>query len=192
MAVTPPDNGAGPESPGVRPEHEKAVAIDKSCQDVAPAGAVAKEGAYTQAQAQVQQQQQQQEQEQEQEQPPLPFSKARCIALVATVTGAAFLNVSPVLRTLCIFLDHLVLNVPLTRSSDPFFAMRRHYPAHNRRGPIYPREQAAVDCVILLSRFWLLSPHMGAYRRCLWEALHLHCRLTLGHCHHGSKPFCAQ
>lgn len=30
----------------------------------------------------------------EDDQPPLPFSKARCIALVATVTGAAFLNVS--------------------------------------------------------------------------------------------------
>lgn len=30
-----------------------------------------------------------------QEQPPaLPFSKARCIALVATVAGASFLNVS--------------------------------------------------------------------------------------------------
>lgn len=28
------------------------------------------------------------------EQPPLPFSKARCIALVATLTGASFLNVS--------------------------------------------------------------------------------------------------
>ena len=27
------------------------------------------------------------------EQPPLPFSKARCIALVATLTGASFLNV---------------------------------------------------------------------------------------------------
>lgn len=25
--------------------------------------------------------------------PPLPFSRARCIALVATVTGASFLNV---------------------------------------------------------------------------------------------------
>lgn len=28
------------------------------------------------------------------EQPPLPFSKARCIALVATLTGASFLNAS--------------------------------------------------------------------------------------------------
>lgn len=28
------------------------------------------------------------------EQPPLPFSKARCVALVATLTGASFLNVS--------------------------------------------------------------------------------------------------
>lgn len=27
--------------------------------------------------------------------PALPFSKARCIALVATVTGASFLNVGP-------------------------------------------------------------------------------------------------
>lgn len=32
--------------------------------------------------------------------PPLPFSKARCIALVATVTGAAFLNVRPSIKLL--------------------------------------------------------------------------------------------
>lgn len=31
------------------------------------------------------------------DQPPLPFSKARCIALVATLTGASFLNASLVL-----------------------------------------------------------------------------------------------
>lgn len=30
------------------------------------------------------------------DQPPLPFSKARCIALVATLTGASFLNASPI------------------------------------------------------------------------------------------------
>lgn len=34
------------------------------------------------------------EREEEPESPSLPFSKARCIALVATVTGASFLNVS--------------------------------------------------------------------------------------------------
>jgi hypothetical protein len=32
--------------------------------------------------------------------PGLPFSKARCIALVATLTGASFLNVSRVLGSL--------------------------------------------------------------------------------------------
>lgn len=31
------------------------------------------------------------------EQPPLPFSKARCVALVATLTGASFLNVTQLL-----------------------------------------------------------------------------------------------
>lgn len=34
----------------------------------------------------------------------LPMSKARCIALVATVTGAAFLNVSDALSPSCIYI----------------------------------------------------------------------------------------
>ena len=34
------------------------------------------------------------EQNQDEDKPQLPFSKARCIALVATVTGASFMNVS--------------------------------------------------------------------------------------------------
>jgi hypothetical protein len=41
----------------------------------------------------------------------LPFSKARCIALVATVTGASFLNVSllcmaPLYSFSCVTLSH--------------------------------------------------------------------------------------
>lgn len=83
MAVAPSDNGIGPESSGTRPEQEKVVTMEENGQDDAPTVTIAKEG------AQVQEQQQEQEQE-----PGLPFSKARCIALVATVTGAAFLNVS--------------------------------------------------------------------------------------------------
>lgn len=33
------------------------------------------------------------EQNEDEKEPKLPFSKARCIALVATVTGASFMNV---------------------------------------------------------------------------------------------------
>lgn len=57
-------------------------------------------------------------------QPPLPFSKARCIALVTTLTGASFLNASP---------HHdLQPDIELTDRADPVPPERRHYPAHHR------------------------------------------------------------
>lgn len=59
------------------------------------------------------------------EQPPLPFSRARCVALVATLTGASFLNVTQLLPL-----------APQASHADPpidaVSAVGRHYPPDNR------------------------------------------------------------
>jgi hypothetical protein len=133
----------------------------------------------------------------------LPFSKARCIALVATLTGAAFLNVSlggqgetglGGLSASDVGRIPPESNRQLTwlSSLDPLPADCRHHTAHHWRGPRHPRESAAVDRIVVRARLWLLPAALGPHRRHLRQAFHLHRRLLLGHSRQCRQPLPAQ
>jgi hypothetical protein len=106
----------------------------------------------------------------------LPMSKAKCIALVATVTGAAFLNAScsspQATPTWNIqYSTHCVSNTnpPPPRLTARFPVLgpqhteRRHHSTHHRPVSRYPRESAAMDRLVLLAHLWLLSPALGPH-----------------------------
>lgn len=98
----------------------------------------------------------------------LPFSKARCIALVATVTGASFLNVSLCTMSLYNAVPYCFWwNACLTMKTtliDPHRPGRGHYPADHWRRSRDPGESAAMGRVRLLVDFWLLSAALGPHR----------------------------
>lgn len=118
----------------------------------------------------------------------LPMSRARCIALVATVTGAAFLNVSHSSQL------HLIhdINPNMYITTDPLRAKRRHHPPHHRPPPLRARKPATVDCLVVLARLWLLPALLGPHRRPVRQAARLHPGIGVGDGHNGGEPVCAE
>ncbi|KAL6403279.1 hypothetical protein AUP68_12619 [Ilyonectria robusta] len=111
----------------------------------------------------------------------LALSKGRCIALVATVTGASFLNVStvfPCLDWLLVFDFRASLTLPFLDSRRP---ERRHYLASYWPRSRHPRYPPAMDRVFVRPSVWLLPAPLGPHRRHLRQATHLHPRFHLGH-----------
>lgn len=112
--------------------------------------------------------------------PNITISRARAIALVATVTGASFLNV-------CVCTTHLVLHsikspplMPTYLFTDPLRPSPRHHPSLHRERPLHSFLAATVDCLRLLACIWVLPPRLGPHRRPVWQAAHFHPRLRLG------------
>lgn len=111
----------------------------------------------------------------------LTLSKGRCIALVATVTGASFLNVSavsprPDWPLVSDFRASLTL--PFLDSRRP---ERHHHPASYWPRSRHPRYPPAMDRVVVRPGLWMLPAPVGSHRRHLRQASHLHQRFHLGH-----------
>lgn len=132
----------------------------------------------------------------------LPMSRARCIALVATVTGAAFLNVSET-TTRCMAWDistqhyqtlfsALMTCLNSNMPTDPLRPKRRHHPAHHRPPPLHPRKPPAVDRLVLLAHLRLLPALLGPHRRLVRQAPRLYPGLHLGDGDDGGESVCAE
>lgn len=122
----------------------------------------------------------------------LPFSKARCIALVVTVTGAAFLNVRWISSRLALLTE-----------IDARGTERRHYSADHWPRARHSRQPPAMDRVFVQFGICLL-PGTTAFRhsisnltstaplgppgRRLRQAPHLHLGLRLGDAHVHPRP----
>lgn len=115
----------------------------------------------------------------------LPFSKARCIALVATVTGASFLNVS--IDTKIERYEDVLLT-----TTDSVRPGRGDHITHHRQGFQHPRHSCSVDSVLLHTHIRLLPPVVGPDWRYLRQAEGVHPGITLVFCHNGDKPISAQ
>lgn len=72
----------------------------------------------------------------------LPFSKARLVALVITLTGAAFLNVRLTLKTSRSYM--------LIRGLDTGCSSRRYHSSEYWESPQYSRQSPAMDRIGLL------------------------------------------
>lgn len=111
--------------------------------------------------------------------PSVPYaSKARRIALVLTLTGAAFLNVP----------NH-GLNFSRNRSgltlpTDPLGSSRRNCLAHHWRKSQHSPQPPAMDRLGLLSDVRLLSAPLGSSCRRLRQAPNIHLWLRVAHCRH--------
>ena len=73
----------------------------------------------------------------------LPFSKARCIALVLTVTGASFLNVGDLCATVSTH-NSANCNINLILS-DLGRSSGRHHPSYHRECAKYSGQPTAMD-----------------------------------------------
>lgn len=105
----------------------------------------------------------------EQDVPQRPaFSKARLIALVITVTGAAFLN------------------------ADARSTSRYHRPPYHWQRPQHTRQPPAMDHLRLLSNLRMLPLALGKTGGCIWEALYIHMGLCLGYRNHNCYSVCEQ
>lgn len=121
----------------------------------------------------------------------LPFSKIRCILLVATLAGAGLLNVSiaivpkPKLRCsaakCCSF--YLV---------DAICPNGGHYPAEDRRRSRYPGESPTMGRLCLLVGLCLLSPGLGQDSRSCGQAADIRDWERLCGRHHDHQPFLEQ
>jgi hypothetical protein len=112
----------------------------------------------------------------------LPFSKARCIALVATLAGASFLNVSQLLSSL--FPPYQ----GLTRTTELVGAGRGHHPPDHRPRPRDPGVTASVDHICVRAHLWVLYALLGSSGRHLREAQDLRLGLGLVRCDDARQP----
>jgi hypothetical protein len=83
----------------------------------------------------------------------LPFSKARCIALVVTVTCAAFINVKLLLR-ICLC-SKMLIKVDFGHSSF------RYHSAHYRPSIGHPRLAPTMDSLLVQLDLRLLPAPLG-------------------------------
>ena len=113
----------------------------------------------------------------------LPFSKARCIALVATLAGASFLNVSQLLNSL------LPPSQGLTKTTELVRASRGHHPPDHRPRPRDPRGTAPMDNIRVRAHLRLLHALLGPSGRHLREAQNLRLGLGLVRGDDACQPF---
>lgn len=118
----------------------------------------------------------------------LPFSNARCIALVATLTGASFLNVSPAFRNTGTGRSGSLTGT-LTAIIDVVGAGRGHHPSDHRQGPRHTGGASPMDPVGLFSHIRMFHAFLGQGRRHLWEAQDLPVWLRMVRCHDTRQSF---
>jgi len=118
----------------------------------------------------------------------LPFSKIRCVLLVATLAGAGFLNVSA-----AIVLPSKV-RCPAAKCCplyllDTICANGGHHPAEHRRRSRYSRESPTMGRLCLLVGLCMLPPALGQDSRPCGQAANICDWKRLCGRHNDHQPF---